>query len=644
MNEFVKVLLSLSISGTLLIFILMLCKPLIRHKISKRWQYYIWLIVIARLLLPFTLEINFLENMFQQIDKVIPQSEMMVEGPEQKVSGLSPYMESDDQNSSQRSMETSHEPKAVVSVVQNIFFKGIQNAWLAWLFIAAMLLIRKITLYQSFVKYIKAGRVEVSDLKYWEHLGELVEQAGIKRAVSIYINPLISSPLLIGFFRPCIMLSTLELSDSEFKYTIMHELTHYKRHDMFYKWLVQITICIHWFNPVMYLMGREINKACELSCDETVIKGLTKKEKYAYGDTLIEAMKTGGHYENSLASVTLTESVKLLKERLDAIMRFKKSTRRSIYISLLLTLVLSCGFTFSGSYAAVSINTGTASTPDIKAGGTINNKTIYFIYTEKGLRSIGTRDNSLDKLYMLANDIVLSSDEWIPIGTATKPFTGIFDGNGFTIRGLTMTNPDTKLAGLFGYAQGASLHNIELRDIDISSAGEKIASRKVDPICAVPTNVSLGDNRVYPKINIRPNEKSTMSTFVLAGKTYYQVENETQLRLIGQKEYSLDKNYIQAADIQMSTAEWKPIGTAEKPFTGTFCGNGYEIKGLTMSDPNAKVIGLFGFADGAILYNITMRDYDIATAGRNVKNKSISPILVFGTDSHSYDNNIYPKQ
>lgn len=643
MNELLKVLLSLSISGTLLIFMLVLCKPLIKNKISKSWQYYIWLIVIARLLLPFSLEINLVGNVFQQIDKVIPQSEM-IQAPEQNLLGLSTYNKSDYQGINQGSMENGQEPKAVVSVVQSLLDKAIQNALLIWLFVAAMLLIRKITIYQSFVKYIKTGRVEVSDIKHWERLGKLVEQEGIKRPVLIYTNPLISSPLLIGFFRPCIMLPTIELSDSDFEYTILHELTHYKRRDMFYKWLVQITICIHWFNPVVRLIGREISRACELSCDETVIKELTEKEKHAYGDTLIEAIKTGGHYENSLASVTLTESVELLKERLDAIMKFKKKSKWGICISLLLTVVLVCGFTFSGAYAAVNISPEATSIPDIEAGGTINNKTIYFVYTEKGLRSIGTGRNSLDKLYMLANDIVLSTDEWVPIGTVDKPFTGTFDGNGFNIKGLTMTNPNTKVVGFFGYAQGASLHNIELRDIDILSAGKNIAEKKVDPICAVSTNAKLTDNRVYPKIYSNPNEKLIMDTFVLAGKKYYQVENETQLRSIGQGNYSLDKNYIQVADIQMSTAEWEPIGTAENPFTGTYCGNGCEIKGLTMTDPNSKVIGLFGFADGATIYNITMRDYDIATAGRNVKTKSISPILVFGTDSRSYDNNIYPKQ
>ena len=192
-----------------------------------------------------------------------------------------------------------------------------------WLIVAVGLLIRKVTIYQSFIKYIKAGRVEISDMALWEQVGRLIEQTGVRGAVGLYTNSLISSPLLIGFFRPCIMLPSAELPDSDLQYTILHELTHYKRRDMFYKWLVQISICLHWFNPLVYLMGREINRACEFSCDEAVIKSLDKDGRRAYGDTLLNAVNLGGTYKDSLASMTLNRSAELLKERLDAIMHYR---------------------------------------------------------------------------------------------------------------------------------------------------------------------------------------------------------------------------------------------------------------------------------------------------------------------------------
>ena len=76
--------------------------------------------------------------------------------------------------------------------------------------------------------------MEVTDMELWERLGTLAERAGIKRAVGLYTNSLISSPLLIGFFHPCIMLPYEKMADSDFENTILHELMHYRRRAVSY--------------------------------------------------------------------------------------------------------------------------------------------------------------------------------------------------------------------------------------------------------------------------------------------------------------------------------------------------------------------------------------------------------------------------
>lgn len=85
----------------------------------------------------------------------------------------------------------------------------------------------------------------------------------------------------------------------------------------------------------------------------------------------------------------------------------------------------------------------------------LNGKEYYMITTELQLRSIGTY--GLDKNYMQQNDIEISDEEWIPIGTSDNPFTGSYNGNGFKIIGLTDKHSDITL---FGSANGANLYNI----------------------------------------------------------------------------------------------------------------------------------------------------------------------------------------
>lgn len=355
MNETLKIVLSLSLSGSILILILLLLRPVFKERLSKRWQYYIWLVVVARLLLPFAPETNLMGALFQGIDRGIAQTELFTP-PMQQDGTSAPEVDLPTGNGATGEMDSpqsgSQEPTGTAdNPAQNILLVIGQNLWLGWLVVALILFIRKITIYQSFVKYIRAGCVEVADIDLLERFGKLLEQNGVKTAVELQTNSLISSPLLIGFFRPCIVLPSANLSPTDFEYTILHELAHYKRRDMFYKWLVQFTICLHWFNPLTYIMGREISRTCELSCDESVIKKLNAKEQRIYGDTLLNAMGAGGDYKDSLASVTLTESKELLKERLDAIMIFKKKSLLTVLVSILLTFAFGFGASAVGAYA-----------------------------------------------------------------------------------------------------------------------------------------------------------------------------------------------------------------------------------------------------------------------------------------------------
>lgn len=142
MNELLKIVLSLSLSGALLILVLLLCKPLFRDRISKRWQYYIWLVVIARLLLPFTPETSPVGTLFQQVDHVIEQADTT---PGQNIAPA-PQLGAD------TAIKNDITPKngvtdAAVATPQRLFTILIQNLWLVWMVVALILIIRKVTIY-----------------------------------------------------------------------------------------------------------------------------------------------------------------------------------------------------------------------------------------------------------------------------------------------------------------------------------------------------------------------------------------------------------------------------------------------------------------------------------------------------------------
>ena len=74
MNAGIKIFLSMSLSGGLLILVLLLGKQFLKDKISRQWQYYIWLVVVLRLLLPFGPEVSLLGKAYQAVDRSITQA------------------------------------------------------------------------------------------------------------------------------------------------------------------------------------------------------------------------------------------------------------------------------------------------------------------------------------------------------------------------------------------------------------------------------------------------------------------------------------------------------------------------------------------------------------------------------------------
>ena len=344
MNEFMKILLSLSVSGALLLLLILGLKPLYKNRFSKRWQYYVWIIVALRFLLPFTPDTTIVGSLFEKFDTAAITNEIPTSPNVPVPVGTG--------NSKAEPIQTNRE---INDTAMREPFNIYVCLFFIWSALALVLFVRKITVYQGFIQYIKAGNKEVSDIKILNLLSDCEEKLNINTRVELSCNPLIASPMLIGFFRPRIILPVGELEDKELSYIFVHELTHYKQRDMFYKWLIQIVVCVHWFNPFVYLLEKEVNKSCELSCDEKVISILNEKAKREYGDTLISFLKSNNLYKSSLASVTLTEGAEQLKERLGAIMKFRKKSKVITAITAIFTVIVCVCFFVTGAYAAPSV-------------------------------------------------------------------------------------------------------------------------------------------------------------------------------------------------------------------------------------------------------------------------------------------------
>lgn len=365
MNLIFKTVLSMSLSGALLILILLLGGRLLKGRLGRQWQYYIWLIVLMRLLLPWGPDASLMGRACQAADRTVVQMTRNAGPTDRSFTGKGLYFSTekgDDSgiDSGEVLLDDSRQSTIKADYADFVLKRGSSLAegmtlamdylWVMWFTVAFAMLIRKITAYQSYIKYVAAGAERVCEVSLLDRLAVIAEQAGISRSVELCVNPLIASPMLVGYFHPCIVLPDVEIAEKDFHYIVMHELTHYKRRDILYKWLVQVTVCLHWFNPLVHVMSREMERACEFSCDEAVVAKMGYDHAKEYGKTLLDAMAVVRTDRGPSPAVTLNTDKRLLKERLDAIMSCEKRSKKKIVIMAGLTVSIMLGTFFLGVY------------------------------------------------------------------------------------------------------------------------------------------------------------------------------------------------------------------------------------------------------------------------------------------------------
>lgn len=354
MELFLQTLLRLSLSGSLLALLLTALRPLLRGRVSRRTAYYLWLLVLLRLCVPAGIALpvpveaaaepaDVPPAVIQTVPDTLPDVPAGPAGAEP-----SPPSQAAPEPPVKPVEPTDPTPApAGPGLIERL--KG-PEVWAAvWAAGAAASL-----LWFALGYFRASGAVRRSAGRPSpEALAVLRELDGTGR-VRLAESPAVSTPLLLGAARPVIVLPAGVTDRARLRDILTHELTHVRRHDLALKWFAAAVTSLHWFNPVMPLVRREIGRCCELSCDEAVMAGMDEAERRHYGETLL---KLAAHAPRGLGSMaaTLCEEKKQLKERLYCIVKYKKSGPMVVFLSLLLAAAVG---------ACSLVNGVTPATPD----------------------------------------------------------------------------------------------------------------------------------------------------------------------------------------------------------------------------------------------------------------------------------------
>ena len=169
------------------------------------------------------------------------------------------------------------------------------------------------------------------------------EEYRLLRPLAIVRSDKVSSPASIGILRPRIIFPQgMDLDNEQMvRYILVHEYVHIRRFDTLWKLLALCAACVHWFNPLVWVMLVLLNRDLELSCDEMVLRHFGGTERASYAHSLIDMAERGRPFSfmHSYFSKNAAE------ERIIAIMKYKKTSLLAVVLALVLTLGMATGFT-----------------------------------------------------------------------------------------------------------------------------------------------------------------------------------------------------------------------------------------------------------------------------------------------------------
>lgn len=122
-------------------------------------------------------------------------------------------------------------------------------------------------------------------------LKKIAGELGIKHIPQVIQNKEISSPKIIGFYKPIIFMSMYTYSEKELYLIILHEMIHYKNKDVWIKLIVNMVSILLWWNPFVYLLKKDLCQLLEIRCDLEICKGLNIEEKAEYLQTIIRILE-----------------------------------------------------------------------------------------------------------------------------------------------------------------------------------------------------------------------------------------------------------------------------------------------------------------------------------------------------------------
>ncbi|KGM97185.1 M56 family metallopeptidase [Clostridium botulinum] len=356
MEKFILNFIHTSFIGSIWIILLMVLRKCLSKKYSENFIYYMWLLIIVKLIIPFKIPIYLsmeIYNVFDSISLDKIKEQVLLQQRSVNVQGNI----------------------SIIMIVVYIWFIGIILASSYYIYS-----------YLKFIKNIKCFSYEVTDEELVNIYNGLTCKFKINKKISLKYYNGISSPFGVGILNPSVILPKDFYNPTELKIILTHELMHFKKNDLLYKSLLVVVKIVYWFNPLVYVMCNIINLDCELACDESLLKNSGIEERKLYAMTLINSIRVSNKFILKSDMVTsFNNSKNILKRRIVNMLNLKKK-KRGIIVGTICAIIMTSSL--------ISVNVFVEKAGKKLSGNSCEVITDTSIKKEKSKININSNDNS----------------------------------------------------------------------------------------------------------------------------------------------------------------------------------------------------------------------------------------------------------
>ncbi|MDE7416534.1 MAG: M56 family metallopeptidase [Lachnospiraceae bacterium] len=341
--------------GSIMIIAVLVLRGLLKNKLPKFVFPILWSVILLRLLVPFSLSsplsMKVPEFAFDYpFETVITQNTAVTEvipadAPDKKVEF---DMQAEHGTSTMIPEAVSAQESTFHITYSDYELQNLYVPFAVFAYFAGILITAGILLAQ---KYGYSKRLKNSLLvEHNETINTLLRDMDMGH-ILVFTNDVIASPLVCGLFAPRIYLPTrMDFGNTELLHHILcHETMHIRRKDNWLKFIMLITLCIHWFNPLVWILSKYLASDLEMACDEAVLRLYDRKDepeesKKSYALSLLAMAISRSRPTLLYSAFSKTE----VEKRIQNILHYRKASALLLTFSICLVLSGSVVFATGG--------------------------------------------------------------------------------------------------------------------------------------------------------------------------------------------------------------------------------------------------------------------------------------------------------